>query len=236
MVLIDGIEYDFDKMNDLNYVLGKMMAYLEKVGVEKSIRSQKFIRHLHILVAKKLADKLKDKAENIHFETQLKNKNVDLAIFDKEDLKISIAVRSQISSIKKNFTNNINSLQGEVVALKNAYPMVSVGVVYLLKRTDLEKKEDCLPYFLEQIPVKLLPILSNIGYPSKDRFDVGCIIIYDKDENGNIIIEDNLLLKNYSINTFIDSVFEVYSKLKPTSLFKYSELTEDKFIDFLQSK
>ncbi len=82
-MIIDGIEYEIERLYDLNYVLEKMNEYILKVGFEKSIRSQKFIRHLHIFIALQLSKALNIPAQHIHFEVKLKNKNIDLGIIEK---------------------------------------------------------------------------------------------------------------------------------------------------------
>lgn len=165
---IDGISYELDRLEDLNYTIQKMSEYLEKVGLEKSIRSQKFIRHLHVHIALKIHKTLGIDAKDILFETKLRNKNVDIAIVQDNQVKIAITVRSQSSSIKKNFTNNINSLQGEVVSLKTYYPEARIGLVYLLKKSDLDTEDKCDSYYNENIPRRLLPLI-NTSIPTKDR-------------------------------------------------------------------
>lgn len=213
-MIIDGIEYDF----------------------EKAIRSQKFIRHLHINVALRLSDTVGIKPENIHLEVRLKNKNIDIGVIEENQLKFAISIRSQSSSIKKNFTNNVDGLQGEVVKLKNSYPDLNAGVVYLLKRIDIKNNEDCMEYYLNKIPKKLIPIISGTSLRTKDRYDTGCIIIWDIDESGNVYFEkDKYIIDNFSIENFIRDIKELYGETKIKSQFTLSELDEEKFTDFLSS-
>lgn len=111
-----------------------MSEYLKTFELEYAIRSQKFIRHFHLHIALKIHKALQIPSHCIHFEAKMRNKNVDLLIMEENAPKLALTIRSQISSIKKNFTNNINSLQGEVVGLKSIYTTLKVGLVYLLKK------------------------------------------------------------------------------------------------------
>lgn len=232
---IDGIEYEPDRMADLEYTLTKMHEYVTKFGYTKAIKSQKFIRHLHICVALKLAYELHIPKENIHFEVRLKNKNIDVGVIEDNQIKLAFSVRSQSSSIKKNFTNNVNSLQGEVVSIKSFYPDIRAGVIYLFKKNDVETKDNCLDYYLNNIPKKLMPIISGAYQNTNDRFDTGCIVIWDYDEKTNkIVLEDNLITKTFSMKNFIKDIHALYTESKLKSQFTVSDLTDKKMVDFLK--
>jgi len=234
-IIIDDITYDLDKLSDLNYVLEKMNDYISKVGFEKSVRSQKFIRHLHICIALKLNKELHVPSENIHFEVKLKNKNIDIGIVEDNEIKFAISIRSQSSSIKKNFTNNVNSLQGEVVSLKSSYPGLKVGVVYLLKKTDLDTKDDCWSYYEQNLPRKLLPLI-NTNIPTHDRFDAACILIWDvNDKTKKVELFSNVITETYNIVNFMNDVKEILSESKIKSQFSVSELDEEILKKFLSS-
>jgi|GEM_PF-1352220 len=235
-ISIDGINYEIDRMEDLNYTIKKMYEYIDKVGLEKSIRSQKFIRHMHICVALKLNKIVGISKENIHFEVKLRNKNIDIGVIEDNKIKLAISVRSQNSSIKNNFTNNINSLQGEVVGLKSLYPDIKTGVVYLFKINDLTTNVNCLDYYAANIPKKLLPIIAGNNLMTKDRFDTGCVIIcdYDKDKD-ELIYEENDITKAFSMANFINEINDLYKETEITSQFSAAELDSTKIIEFLGS-
>jgi hypothetical protein len=231
---LDGIEYNIDKLYELDYTIQKMSEYLQQYGLEKSIRSQRFIRHLHLHIAMKLQRELGINPEDILFETKLRNKNVDIAVVQQNEVKLAITVRSQSSSIKANFTNNINSLQGEVVSLKTYYPNAKVGLVYLIKKTD--EKGDCEAYLNENIPKKLLPLI-NSSIPTKDRFDTAMIVIWDYDETSEKVklIENNIFTKVYNEENFIKDIKNILEEEKINSQFSLKELDKDKIIEFLKS-
>ncbi|ROL55963.1 hypothetical protein D9V84_10015 [Bacteroidetes/Chlorobi group bacterium Naka2016] len=221
---IEGIEYELENFYDLEYTIQKMNEVLNRFGLEKVIRSQNFIRHLHLHIAVKLSKDLNIPQNSVIFEANLRNKKVDLAIMEGNQPKVLITIRSQTSSIKKNFTNNINSLQGEVVSLKTYYPDSYIALVFLLKRTDLSSKTDCLEYYNENIPKKLIPLI-NTSIPTKDRFDAALIIIWDIDNNGNIYLEkDNFFAKIYNVDNFLKDINSIISPQKITSQFSLSDL------------
>lgn len=228
---IDGIDYNLGNMDNLNYVLSKMNEYLNTVGFEKAVKSQKFIRHLHIFIALKLKNDLNIPDNHIHFELKLRNKNIDIGVVENDKIKIAISIKSQTGSIKKNFTNNVNALQGEVVSLKSLYPNLKTGVVYLLKEEDLTNQDNCLEYYKTNIPKKLLPIIS-MG--RKDSFDTACIIIWEMKQNKLTLI-DNDIIRPYNIDNFISEIKFLYQEDNLKSSFKLSDLDSNKFIDFLKS-
>ncbi|MCX7908224.1 MAG: hypothetical protein N2560_01720 [Ignavibacteria bacterium] len=233
--VIEGIEYEFEKFLDLNYTIQKMSEYLQKFGLQKSVRSQKFIRHLHIHIGLKIQKELELPKENVLFEVEMKNKNVDLVITYKDEPKILITIRSQTSSIKKNFTNNINSLQGEVVSLKNYYPKCKVGLVYLLKKKDIANNEDCSNYYLENIPKKLLPIV-NTNNPTKDCFDAAMVIIWDLDDVNNVILDDsNIFVKIYNEENFIKDLKLILREQKIEPHFSLKDIDIEKFKKFFSA-
>ena len=227
---IDGIEYDLANMDNLEYVLGKMYDYLNNIGLEKAIKSQKFIRHLHIFIALTLCKSLDISPEFIHFEVKLRNKVIDVGIIKDGDLKVAISLKSQSSSIRKNFTNMVNALQGEVMSLKKYYPSLIVAFVLLLKRKDITEGVDCLNYYMNNVPKKLLPFIS---YGTKDRFDSGSIIIWDI-EDDIVKLEDNYITQVYDLDNLINDIKELYSE-ELKSQFSLNNL-EDRISDFLEPK
>lgn len=211
-----------------------MSEYLGKYGLEYSVRSQKFIRHFHLHIALKIQKELKVSGDYIHFELKMYNKNVDLAIVENNNVKLALAIRSQSSSIKKNFTNNVNSLQGEVVGLKSIYPNLKVGLVYLLKKTDIVSGEDLSEYYYENIPKKVLPLI-NTNIPTKDRFDAAMILVWDIDEKNNVFIDtENPFIKVFNEDTFIEDVKKIIDEEKLISQFTLKEIDKDKIREFLK--
>lgn len=230
---INNIDYDLSKMNDLQYVLEKAYQYVEKVGWDRATTTQKFIRHIHIFIALKLKA-MGIPAADIRFETKLENKDVDLCVFKEDKPFLVISIKSQSRSIKKNFTNAANALQGEATHLKNSYPELKVATFILYKKTDTTINEDCTTYYTEKIPAKILPIITPY-FKSSNKFDNGCIVVWDN--NGNIITVDNtiLVLKEFDTSNFFNWVKEIYEGKVITSQFGTDEINT-KITDFLNDE
>ncbi|MCX7980855.1 MAG: hypothetical protein N3A68_07420 [Bacteroidia bacterium] len=151
------------------------------------IRSQRLIRPLHLYVAYQIYSRFNVSPEAILLEAKLPLKNVDVLVVEKVGSQalpvMAISIRSQLASIKKNFTNNVNQLQGELLALRSYHPTLSVGLLYLLSRKDYTTGEDCVEYYTKQIPKKLLPLIGVGGF-ARDRFDAALILVADWNEKG----------------------------------------------------
>jgi hypothetical protein len=127
-------------------------------------------------------------------------------------------------------------LQGEVVSLKTYYPNAKVGLVYLIKKTDIDLGDDCEAYLNENIPKKLLPLI-NSSIPTKDRFDTAMIVIWDYDEKSKEVKlnENNIFTKVYNEENFIKDIKNILEEEKINSQFSLKELDKDKIIEFLKS-
>lgn len=221
-----GIENP-DSFIDLNYTMKKMDELLLGKDRIKIIRSQQFIKLLHFAIAMNLYKRLNIPAENIFLEVKLKNKNVDIAIINGERLNYVITVRSQMFSVKKNFTNNINSLQGELVSLKTLYPGLYVGLIYLLK--GLDENEQCLiDYYKEQIPRKLFPMINTYN-STNQTFDSAAILLYesflDDDFNSRCPVPD--IFNVYNFEVFLNDFKEHYFSQKPVARRSLLQLIEE---------
>lgn len=226
--IINDIEYDIDQMIDLNYVLTKSMEYVDKTGRERATKSQKFIRHTQIYIALKL-QQLDIPLNDIHFETKLHNKEVDLCVFKDNSPFLVISIKSQSSSVKKNFTNTANVLQGEVASLKLSYPNLKVVTFILYKKTDSTLNENLTSYYSDKIPTKIFPIISP-HYVHNSKFDMGGIILWDRDANGIEI--DNTLFQDFNTDKFFDWIKNVYEGKQVYSQFTLSDL-DAKIEEFL---
>lgn len=220
-MIINKIEYDISKMNNLNYVLEKANEYVDKVGWTRATKSQKFIRHIQIFIALKLKDF--DIPDNdIRFETKLIGKNVDLCIFKDNIPFLAISLKSQSSSIIKNFTNTANALQGETTNLKSIYPNLKTCSFILYKKNDAELQEDCTKYYKENIPTKILPLISS-HFISSNKFDFGCIVLWEITDKIIEIEQDEPIFKEFGIDNFFQKIKELYENKNVKSQFTLKE-------------
>jgi len=216
------------KYIDLNYTIKKMDELLKGEDKIKIIRGQQFIKLLHFSVAMNLYKKLNIPPENIFLEVKLKNKNVDIAVISGEKLNYVITVRSQMLSIKKNFTNNINSLQGELVSLKTLYPGLYIGLIYLLK--GLDENEQCLiDYYKEQIPRKLFPLINTYS-STIQTFDSAAILLYESYLNNDFATRCSIpdIFNVYNFEVFLKDFKEHYFAQKPVARLSLNQLIKEK--------
>lgn len=188
--------------------MGKLLREHRGEELVKIIRSQKLVRPLQLHVAYEVSHQLGIEPENILLEVELPVKNVDILIVDNTSGKdmplLSISIRTQVASIKKNFTNNVNQLQGEVVSLKNYYPSLFTALVYLFSKVDMTTGEDCTSYYSENIPHKLLPTIGY-GGNNRDRFDAALILVREWNDEGEPVSPSDLrldFLRSYSPDAF----------------------------------
>ena len=227
---INGIDYELEKMKDLAYVLEKAYEYVQKIGWERATASQKFIRHIHIYIALSLVE-IGIPEDNIQFETKLQNKNVDLCIFKDKKPFLVISIKSQSSSIRKNFTNSANALQGEAASLKSSYSDLKVATFMLYKETDVVENVNCKNYYIEKILLKVLPIIVPM-YNSPQKFDNGCLVLWDNTATGIQIEETNTLFKEFGVIPFFAWIKNVYEGKEITSQFSAKDIST-KIADFL---
>lgn len=176
--------------------MGKLLhRALNDNRLQNLIRSQKLVRFLHLYIAEGLHQRLGFSPENIYLEAALPLKNVDILVVSTTQKVpiplLAVSIRSQIASIKKNFTNNVNQLQGEVLALRSHYPTLPTALVYLLSLYDYTTGDDCTSYYAENIPLKLLPLIG-MGGLSRDRFDAALLILEKWDSGGNPVYKGTL--------------------------------------------
>ncbi|MBN2020694.1 MAG: hypothetical protein JW749_10785 [Sedimentisphaerales bacterium] len=150
---------------DLQNTLIEMKRLYES-DPKKAVRSQEMIKLLHDFSVQELKRLgISEKEVTIRTEARIfgshKPKEVDVAVIHPQaGPLIVISLRSQMSSIEKNFANYYEGIIGDVISLHGKYPDLVIGQIYLLpKRTiikdknghtrkeshDLEKKE---PLFL----------------------------------------------------------------------------------------
>lgn len=127
---------DFDNLKN---TLIQMKRLYEEDPV-KAVRGQGMINKLHEFSIGELERlgisqrKVAIKPEGIIFGSH-KPKKVDVVVIHPEaGPLIAISVRSQMSSIDKNFSNYYEGIIGDVISLHNRYPDLVVGEIYMLPK------------------------------------------------------------------------------------------------------
>ena len=119
--------------------LAKILSEMKKTFLADpmvAVRGQNFIKQLHKYCIRELRDrgfsgKLEPKGE-IKVLTSHKFKDIDVAVVHPTSGPLLvIGVRSQMSSLGKNFLNYYEMEVGDVSALHERYPLCVVGLLYL---------------------------------------------------------------------------------------------------------
>lgn len=132
---------------DLIRTLVEMKRIYEE-DPKKAVRSQKMINKLHEfsvrelkrlgISERKVAIKLEGKIFGSH-----KPKDVDVAVIHPEaGPLIVVSVRSQMSSIDKNFLGYYEGIIGDVISLHDKYPDLVVGELYMLPKETIITGQD----------------------------------------------------------------------------------------------
>ena len=119
--------------------LNRTLSEMKKIFLtdpKLAVRGQNFIKKLHDYCAEELSDRgftggLKPRAE-VKVLTSHKFKDIDIAIVHPTSGPLLvIGVRSQMSSLSKNFLNYYEMEVGDVSAIHERYPLCVVGLLYL---------------------------------------------------------------------------------------------------------
>jgi len=123
----------------LEDVLADMKAKYDEDPV-RAVRGQGFIKMLHKHVADGLRDRLTDVARRQGIEVKdevrvfgsHKPKDVDVAVVHPDNgVLLSVGVRSQMASVRKNVLEYYQGIIGECISLQDRFPMAVYGYVYL---------------------------------------------------------------------------------------------------------
>ncbi len=209
---------------DLQSTLIEMKRLYES-DPKKAVRSQGMIKMLHEFSVRELKRLgISERKVDIKTEARIfgshKPKEVDVAVIHPQaGPLIAISLRSQMSSIEKNFANYYEGIIGDVISLHGKYPDLVVGQIYLLPRHtiikdkngqtrkeahDLEKKE---PLFLR------IANRKN-GTDRIDKYEHLAYLAVDFLKNPPEVLE---IPKDPSlrIENFYDKLLETYQERNP---------------------
>jgi hypothetical protein len=216
------IEFDNEEFSG---VMAEMKRLLLEGQTEKghntNVRKQTVIRLLHDYLVKKLQEKtgfkLKEDSKEkdmVFIDTEVKIpgfhkvKNVDIAVVHKRaGPLLLISVKSLMSSITNNFTNDYESAIGDAISLHERYPYLIYGYVIIFPKEVLIRDEtfnlDYYEGFLRKINLRVDEQDKNKKY---ERLSM---IVGDFKANPPKLSSENPSDKNLRIETFIHDICEV---------------------------
>jgi len=211
-------------INELQKVLAEMKKTRLNKG-ETSVKDHSFIDLLHnYCVAELERSGLNLQKKDIEILTKKsiprldKPKEVDVCILHKTaGPLLNISIKSLMSSITNNFTNNYEQLIGDVSLFHERFPTLVMGSIFLLPSdvTTLGyKKENYpLPYYA-QLLSKLADREDYSDNPN--RFESIALLVVDFSKNPPQIIKTIPHEHNLRIETFFDRLVTKYMERNST--------------------
>lgn len=205
-------------VNKLQEVLAEMKKTRLKKG-KTSVKDHSFIDLLHnYCVAELERSGLNTKKKDITVITKKsiprldKPKEVDVCILHKTaGPLLNITIKSLMSSITNNFTNNYEQLIGDVSLFHERFPTLVMGSIFLLPK-DVQalgyKKETYPLAYYAQLLSKLADRQDYNNNPN--RFESIAFLIVDFSKNPPKIVQTIPHEPNLRIETFFDKLVTKY--------------------------
>jgi len=207
------------------------------------IRSRKLIEILHKFAIEELKKRVPP--QWIHRDKPIygypKTKTQDILVQPPQDSirnlsvgpLLAINIRSQLSSIEKNYDTLFERLFAEALNLHNRFPYLSLGYIYLLPKTgyDEEAAKEGRVSFVERYDMEkyILSFLSIANRVSPNdapwKYEKICLLIVDFEQDPPRVIDDmqtfveeGLVSKEFakifsfeslSIQTFFDDLYKI---------------------------
>ncbi len=207
------------------------------------IRSKKLIEMLHNYAIEEL--KRKFTPEWIHVDKPLygypKIKTQDILVQAPQNSRkalsvgplITVNVRSQLSSIEKNYDTLFERLLAEALNLHNRFPYLVLGYIYLLPKTGYDEaaaKEGKVKiaerYNMEKYILSFLSIANRLSpYDIPWKYEKICLLIVDFErdppqvmDDMQIFVKEGLVKENFakifsfeslSVRNFFDDLYKI---------------------------
>jgi len=193
---------------------------------ENSIRSKRFISKMHeycIYELKRLGineKKVQIKPEPTIF-TSHKPKDIDVAVIEEDNGPlIAISVKSQMSSIAKNFMGYYENLIGDVIGLHDKFPFLVVGMLYLLPlkiiRKNSEGKLRTESYDLVKIEELFRAVSNRKDWDDRpSKYEHFAMLIVDFEKDPPQIVNNIPVDKSLRIEDFFDKLLRTYKERNP---------------------
>ncbi len=190
-------------------------------GHNTNVRKQTVIRLLHTYLVNKLKEKTgfklkedcKDK-DMVFIDTEVKIpgfhkvKNVDIAVVHKRAGPLMlISVKSLMSSITNNFTNDYESAIGDAISMHERYPYLIYAYVIIMPTEVLIRDET---FNLDYYEGFLRKINNRIGEEDKDKkYERVSMVIGDFKANPIKLSKKHPSDKGLRIETFIEDICSI---------------------------
>jgi len=208
-----------DKKKLLNTLKEMKQEYISNTG---AVRSSKFINKLHDYSEYELELRIKKSTKlELKPEAQIygshKAKKVDVTLLLKDNGPIvAISLKSQMSSIAKNFGDRYEALIGDATGLHEKFPFLVFGMLYLLPfNTNLGPAIDETPPF-EKIERNLITITNRKDFDDRSsKYEHFALLVVDFEKDPPQIVSEYPKNKDLKIDNFFDNLIDTFEKRTP---------------------
>lgn len=193
---------------------------------ENAIRSKRFSNKIHDYCIHELKRlKVDEKQFRIKTEAEIfgshKLKKVDVAVLQEDNGPImAISVKTQMSSIAKNFMGYYENLIGDVIGLHDKFPSLTVGMLYLLPlkiiRRDKNGHIRTESYDLQKIEELFRLISNRADSDSKtSKYEHFALLVVDFEKEIPEIVTSIPSDKSMRIEDFFDKMLVTTKSRNP---------------------
>ena len=193
---------------------------------ESAIRSKRFINSLQGYCEYELNrfdfGKKKFKiAQEITLFGSHKTKDVDVAVLDTDNGPlIGISVKSQMSSIGKNFMGYYENIIGDSIGMHERYPFMVFSMLYLLPLTVVRKDKEGNDRKEKHNVAKIEQMFKTISnrkewYDRPEKYEHFALLVVDFSTNPPKIIKTLPSDSDLKIDNFFDKIFATYKLRNP---------------------
>ncbi|MDA8008656.1 MAG: hypothetical protein MPK62_02530 [Alphaproteobacteria bacterium] len=210
--------HDPQKLRD---VLSAMkVAYL--ADPDKSVRAKQFIGPLQDYCAEELrilVDHMKiDTSTELNLQTPYGKKRVDVvSIMKNNGPMITISVKSQMSSIMKNFNHYYEGAIGDVTAIHKRFPFSSSGMIWLFPLSPIKPTKTNEIANFEKIEKMLNMATGRINYTDDiSKHESFCMLVVDFSKDPPEIVSDYPQNDSLKIDNFFDKLVNIFMGRTPS--------------------
>lgn len=183
----------------------------------KAIRGQNFIKMLHDfcvqeMTAREMAQgdiKIVSEAKIL---TSHKYKNFDVAlVHPTSGPLVAISLRSQMSSLSKNFSNYYEMEVGDVYAMHERFPMCVVGLIYLHPLSSLVPDHEDI-YFNFDKAEKMFGLINGREKPTESfgHYEEIAYMRVDFHQDPPVLDTDFPTKPNLRLDNFFDNIYQKF--------------------------
>lgn len=215
------MKFDEKKLSNVMKEMRRLLLAGDKGQYNTNVKNQTVIRILHDYIVERLSertgiktlDKIKA-TDKVYIDTEVKIpgshkiKNVDIAIIHKHaGPLLLISIKSLMSSITNNFTNDFEAAIGDATSFHERYPYLVYGYIIIFPKAVLKRDET---YDLSYYEKFLRKINNREDEDDKaKKYERVAMIVGDFKSEPPKLVKEIPADTKLRIETFIDDMYDV---------------------------